>query len=339
MFRAYLLSYVIVAMRPGVMLLSFVAPILTTGEALAIIAPLFWFLSLVIIEFHIRRQRASQVNNETHYISLPKAPFDAQDPDSEHQLVTYRRDFVSVKLVQKLELTHNTALFVFQLPVKASLLMFPGHHVVLRRRTASQVIVRPYTPVTSLVRYFGSGATDDHALQTANISGTIALAVKKYRNGAMSSWLHDSVNVGDSVEMMGPMGGFYYYPNEYDSIGMIAGGTGITPILSVIMAALGNSSDKTKLSLVYASSNERDVIFRDELLQLSNKFPDRFTVHMTNGSGRIDRALLREHLQPPSDANQVLICGPIGFSTSVQTMLCKENYAEHSVFTFGETDK
>jgi cytochrome-b5 reductase len=326
-------------MRPGVLALGAIVPGMKAGEALAVIAPLFFLLAIVIIEFHIRRERVNQVNNETHYLSLPKTPFDAQDQDYEHQLVTYRRDFVKVKLVQKQELTHNAALFVFQLPVKASLLMFPGHHVVLRRRIKNQVIVRPYTPVTSLVRYFGSGATDDNVLHSVNLNGTVALAVKRYRAGAMSSWLHDSLSIGDTVEMMGPMGGFYYYPNEYDSIGMIAGGTGITPILSVLMTALSNSTDKTKLSLIYASSRERDVIFRDELLQLSHKFPDRFTVHMMNGSGRINRALLREHLRAPSDSNQVLICGPTGFATSVQTMLRKENYSEHSVFTFGETDK
>ncbi len=339
MFRAYFLSYVIVAMRPAIVALLAMAPSLKPGEGLAIIAPLFFTLAIIIIEFHIRRERGNQVNTESHYISLPKAPFDAQDQDYEHQLVTYRRDFVPVKLVQKQELTHNTALFVFQLPVKANLLMFPGHHVVLRQRINNQLVLRPYTPVTSLVRYFGNGAHDNHMMQAMNINGTIALAIKKYPNGAMSSWMHDSLNIGDTVEMMGPMGGFYYYPNEYQSIGLIAGGTGITPVLSVLMTALANSNDKTKFSLIYANSAERDIIFRDELLQLSAKFPERLNLHLTNGSGRINRALLREHLPRPSEDTQILVCGPTGFATAVQDMLHKEKYEEHLVFTFGESDK
>lgn len=337
MFRAYLWSYVIVAMRPAIVVLTIIVPTLTGGEALAIIAPLFFALAIVMIEFHIRRQRASQVNTETHYLSLPKAPLDVQDPDHEHQLITYRRDFVRVKLVQKQELTHNTSLFVFQLPVKASLLMFPGHHVVLRQLIDNQLVIRPYTPVTSLVRYFGNGTHDNHTMQSMNISGTFALAVKRYPNGAMSSWLHDAMSIGDTVEMMGPMGGFYYYPNGYDAIGLIAGGSGITPVLSVLMSALANSNDKTKFSLIYANSNERDIIFRDELQQLSAKFPDRFDLHLTKG--RLNREVLLEHLPLPGDATQILVCGPIGFATTVQHLLRNEKYPEHTVFTFGESDK
>jgi ferredoxin-NADP reductase len=326
-------------MRPAIIVLLMLVPNMTGGEALALIAPLFFILAVFVMELQIRLERANQVNTEAHFMSLPKAPFSPRDLDHEYHLVAYRDDFVKVKLVQKHELTHNAALFIFQLPVKASLLMFPGHHIVLRSRIDDHLVIRPYSPVTSLVRFFGNGTMDNELMQSSNINGTIALAVKRYPNGAMSSWLHDSLSIGDTVEMMGPMGGYYYYPNEYDSIGLIAGGSGITPVLSVLMTALSNSEDETKFSLIYTNSSERDVIFRDELLQLSHKFPERFTLRMMNGSGRINRMVLREHLPRPSKGTQILICGPTGFATSVQKMLRGEKYADHSIFTFGESDK
>jgi cytochrome-b5 reductase len=138
---------------------------------------------------------------------------------------------------------------------------------------------------------------------------------------------------------MGPAGGFYYTPNEYAALGLIAGGTGITPILSLIVAVLTNSSDRSLITLVYATSSEQDTMFHEELDELARQYPQKLQVKYVAGSGRVTRALLRENLPGPGDQSLVALCGPTGFCTSIQKSLAKLNYEEHNIFTFGETDK
>jgi cytochrome-b5 reductase len=335
MLRAYVLSYAIVLMRPGVILYLALDPSTSQGDALAIVAPFLWTLAIVILEIHIRRERANQVNIERHYVALPTPA--VSEEDGVTRVISYKRDFVRVKLVQKMEVTRNTALFVFELPLRAELCTSPGHHVILRRQTRKEVVCRPYTPVTELVRYFGHQGSTNAKLQAMNLPGTVALAIKRYQHGAMSSWLHDSVKIGDTVEMMGPSGGFYYMPNQYRSIGLVAGGTGLTPLLSVVMAALTNQSDQTAVKILYAASSEEDIMFHEELEQLAHQYPHKFTVKFVAGSGRITRALLHEYLPSPSDENLIAVCGPVGFCTTVQNQLAKLKYEEHMTFTFGET--
>jgi cytochrome-b5 reductase len=260
--------------------------------------------------------------------------------DGIQRVIAYERDFVPVKLVQKQQLTASTSLFVFELPEKAELLMFPGHHVTLRRVTKhKQVICRPYTPVTELVRYFGGKDSNNATMQSLNVAGTVAIAVKKYKDGAMSEWLHESLRIGDTVDLMGPSGGFYCSPNQHATISLIAGGTGITPILSVILAVLKNHSDNTTMKLVYVNSMEQDVMFRDELNTLAQLYPNKLSLVYLAGSGCITREVLSTNLPGPSDQHLVAICGPTGFCTTVQTTLAKLKYEEHTLFTFGETDK
>lgn len=276
MLRAYVLSYAIVLMRPGVLLYLALDPSTSQGDALAIVAPFLWTIAIIILEIHIRRERANQINVERHYVAVPMSA--VSEEDGVTRVISYKRDFVRVKLVQKLEVARNTALFVFELPDKAELLTFPGHHVTLRHQTKTQVICRPYTPVTELVRYFGRHGNTSAKMQAMNLPGTVALAIKRYEHGAMSSWLHDSVKIGDTVEMMGSSGGFYYTPNQYRSLGLVAGGTGITPLLSIVMAVMTNPSDQTAIKLLYAASSEQDIMFEEELEQLARQIPHKLSV-------------------------------------------------------------
>lgn len=261
MIRAYVISYAIILMRPGISLYMMVAPDSTSsGEALANVAPLMWILALLFLEVYIRRERSDQVNIERHYVAVPSTG--SSEEDGLIRVVNYQRNFARVKLVQKQELNYNTSLFVFELPEKAEFFSFPGHHVTLRHKE-SGVVCRHYSPVTDFTRHFGR-------------QGAVALAIKKYQNGPMSEWLHDKLDIGETVELMGPSGTFYYSPNQYEAIGLVAGGTGITPFLSLIVSVLTNPRDQTRVKLLYVVSNERDFIFEHELEQLAQQFEVNF---------------------------------------------------------------
>ena len=138
-----------------------------------------------------------------------------------------------------------------------------------------------------------------------------------YEDGNISRYL-SLLKIGDKVRIRGPKGQFKYHASLTREIGMIAGGTGITPMLQIIRAALKNPLDRTKLSLIYANVNVEDILLRAELDDLAAKHPDRFTVYYVlnnpppqwkGGVGFVTKEQIRQHL-PPSDHNiKILLCG------------------------------
>lgn len=108
---------------------------------------------------------------------------------------------------------------------------------------------------------------------------------------------------------------------------MIAGGTGITPMLQIIRAILKNPSDTTKLNLIYANVNPDDILLKDELDELAAKHPKRFTVfYVLNNpppqwSGGVG-FVAKEHIQislPPSNHDiKILLCGPPPMMTAMK---------------------
>ncbi|KAF7721922.1 hypothetical protein EC973_003935 [Apophysomyces ossiformis] len=102
-------------------------------------------------------------------------------------------------------------------------------------------------------------------------------------------------------------------------IGMIAGGTGITPMLQIVRAIVRNPNDKTKVTLLFGNMTEGDILLREELDQLAEKHPQQFKVYhvlnyppkeWTQGTGYINKDILEQWLPKPSCDTQILICGP-----------------------------
>lgn len=99
---------------------------------------------------------------------------------------------------------------------------------------------------------------------------------------------------------------------------MIAGGTGITPMLQIVRAALKNTTDTTKLSLIYANVNHEDILLKKELDELASQHSNRFKVYYvlnnppagwTGGVGFVTREQIQEYL-PSTDHNiKILMCG------------------------------
>lgn len=193
--------------------------------------------------------------------------------------------------------------------------------------------------------------------------GYFELMLKVYQGGSkeqfpdggkMSTYL-DNVAVGDSIEIQGPFGLYTYEgrgkftvmrkARQYKHVGMIAGGTGITPMLQVIKAALDDPDDTTKLYMLFANQTEPDIFLRDRLEALKNQHPDRFKVHYTldrppaqgweYSTGFIDEKMVRDHLPAPSEDSVVLMCGPppmIKFAC--RPNLSKVGHSEHNQIDF-----
>ena len=124
---------------------------------------------------------------------------------------------------------------------------------------------------------------------------------------------------GVTIKVKGPKGQMVYKPNMVREIGMLAGGTGITPMLQIIRAIMKNPEDHTRVTLIYANVTTEDILLKEDLEDLVEKHPKQFKLHLvvekpleswTGGVGFITEAMVREHCPAPSKDIKILICGP-----------------------------
>jgi cytochrome-b5 reductase len=109
--------------------------------------------------------------------------------------------------------------------------------------------------------------------------------------------------------------------------GMIAGGTGITPMYQIIKEILRNPEDATKVSLLFGNLTIHDIILKDELDDLVRQHPTQLYVHYVldsapegwmGSTGYITSALIQEHCPAPSDDSMLLFCGPRPMTKSLE---------------------
>ncbi|EMG46983.1 CBR1 NADH-cytochrome b5 reductase 1 [Candida maltosa Xu316] len=211
-------------------------------------------------------------------------------------------EFQKFPLIEKIKVSHNSAIYRFGLPKSTDRLGLPiGQHISIGATINGKEIVRSYTPIS----------TDDQL-------GHFDLLIKTYENGNISKHV-GSKNIGEHIDIRGPKGFFTYTPNMVKSFGMIAGGTGIAPMYQIITAILKNSEDKTKIHLVYANVTETDILLKKELDDFALRHPDRFKIHYVlneapagwKGSiGFVTPEIIDTHLPKASNETNLLLCGP-----------------------------
>lgn len=218
-----------------------------------------------------------------------------QTPPALHQ-----NEWRAFKLMERTRVSHSSSVYRFAIPHQLGLPI--GQHVSIRASIDGKPMVRSYTPIS------------DHTA-----TGHVDFLVKTYEKGNVSR-AFDRLQLGESLDMRGPKGRFTYARNMAQQIGMIAGGTGITPCLQILRAALRDPKDKTQFSLLYANVSEDEILLRDELTSLQDTYPHRFSVHYflntppptgwTGGVGFITREAIAQHLPPASADSRILMCGP-----------------------------
>ncbi|XP_010020091.1 PREDICTED: NADH-cytochrome b5 reductase 2, partial [Nestor notabilis] len=250
------------------------------------------------------------------------------------------------------EISHDTKKFRFGLPSPDHRLGLPvGQHVYLSAKIDGNLVIRAYTPVSS-----------DEA------KGYVDLIIKVYHKnvhpkfpegGKMSQYLND-MKIGDIIDFRGPngllvykgAGTFLIKPHKKSEaekkfakhLGMIAGGTGITPMLQLIRRITSDPKDSTKCYLLFANQTEKDILLRAELEDIAKRHPDQLTLWYTldrppqdwkYSSGFITAEMIQSHLPPPGSDTLVLLCGPppmIQFAC--QPNLDKLGYPKSSTFSY-----
>ena len=139
----------------------------------------------------------------------------------------------------------------------------------------------------------------------------------------------ESLAIGDKITIKGPFGLIEYLgkggfkikstTKKVKQVGMIAGGTGITPMLQIINAVLKDPKDETVLYLLFANQTESDILVRDILESKQKEHPNRFKLWYTldrpaegwkYSTGFINAEMIHEHLPPPGEDTLILMCGP-----------------------------
>jgi len=165
------------------------------------------------------------------------------------------------------------------------------------------------------------------------------VTVKRVPDGRMSNWMNDSVAPGDTIEVMRPAGKFVLRASETPIVAF-AGGSGITPILSIIKTAL--ASTEREIILVYANRDPGSVIFADVLERLEAESGGRLTVHrhLDSERGFLDAAACAA-LVGDAKEGDFYVCGPTPYMDVVEAGLAELEVAADRLFIerFDEPDE
>ena len=171
------------------------------------------------------------------------------------------------------------------------------------------------------------------------------ITVERLEDGEVSPYLTEELRAGDELELRGPVGGYFVWQSDDGGpLMLLAGGSGIVPLRSILRHRLRTSSD-VPARLLYSSRSWPDVIYRDELGQHRDGVQVTYTLTRgqpagwTGHTGRIDGALL-EQVAWPAEANPLAyICGPTSFVETAAAGLVGLGYPAERVKTerFGGT--
>lgn len=193
----------------------------------------------------------------------------------------------------------------FQAPDGADFSFIPGQYMTFRRDFDGTEIRRNYSVCSGI---------DE---------GTLRIGIKRVDGGSFSTWANTELKKGDVIEAMPPMGKFHtpISPDNAKHYIGFAGGSGITPILSILRSVLAREPN-SRFTLVYANRAVNTIMFREEIEDLKNQHLGRFSViHVLETdaqdielfTGRVDAekcaALFKAWINP-GDIDLAFICGP-----------------------------
>lgn len=205
-------------------------------------------------------------------------------------------DYLSLAVTKVIAETHDSC--SFELAVPSELVerfqYRPGQFLTVRIPSGDDWLPRCYSLSSS-----------------PYIRENLRVTVKRVEGGRGSNWLCDQVKAGDQLQVLVPAGAFVPKRLDGDFL-LLAGGSGITPVLSILRSVLTESQGRIRL--VYANRDEKSVIFQTLLLELVREYPERLqVVHwLSSVQGNPDVAQLA-HLAAGFEQAQAFICGPAPF--------------------------
>ena len=174
--------------------------------------------------------------------------------------------------------------------------------------------------------------------------GELRVGVRKVRGGVFSNWINQSLQAGDSLQVMAPQGRFFVPldPSAHRHHLGIAGGSGITPILSIMKTVL-QREPHARFTLVYGNRSLQSTMFKEELDDLKNRYMQRLVLHHVFSDeptdsplnmGLMNRDKLTEFLTqvvPAAGIAHAYICGPFQMNDEAEAALLAAGVPEDRV--------
>ncbi len=174
--------------------------------------------------------------------------------------------------------------------------------------------------------------------------GELRVGVRKVRGGVFSNWINEQLRPGDTISVMAPQGRFFV-PLDADAhrrhVG-IAGGSGITPILSIMKTVLAREP-KSRFTLIYGNRMLRSTMFKEELEDLKNRYMTRLALHHVFSDeptdakinmGLMNRDKIAELLAsvvPAAGIDHVYVCGPFQMNDEAEAALLAAGVPESRI--------
>jgi ferredoxin-NADP reductase len=167
----------------------------------------------------------------------------------------------------------------------------------------------------------GYQAQRSYSIATPVDGEGLTLTVERVADGEVSPYLTDELRVGDRLELRGPIGGYFVWePGHGGPLMLVAGGSGIVPLMAMIRARVASGA-AVPVRLLFSSRSWEHVIYREELEQLARDEPGIELVHTLTRAApgdwsgfrrRVDREMLGAVAWPLADRPLCYVCGPTG---------------------------
>jgi len=198
--------------------------------------------------------------------------------------------------------------------------------------------------ITLRTKIRGEEIRRSYSICSSPLENELRIAIKKIEEGLFSSHAHNYFSAGQALEVLPPTGNFVLpiHSSNKKHYVAFAAGSGITPVISLLKTIL-REEPLSRFTLVYGNRNRSSVIFREELLDLKNEFPERFQLIMIFSrekmdapvfEGRIDAStceMLFRQILPLSEDQEYLLCGPAPMIFLIRSWLLEHTVPEKKI--------
>lgn len=237
--------------------------------------------------------------------------------------------YFDLKVKQIIPETKDAISIAFEMPADRKITYKSGQFLTLITTVGGKEVRRAYSLCSSPF-----------------VDADLVVTVKRVDGGLMSNWLPDNLKAGQTMKVMEPMGQF---TTEYDAkrkrhLILFAGGSGITPMMSIIKSILSQEPDSI-LSLIYCNRDEDSIIFHTELAKWETKDEGRLHVihvldnapmNWTGYSGLLNHDMLTKLFERVPDwgidKTTYLMCGPEGMMKNVENLLAERHIPKEKIF-------
>ena len=246
---------------------------------------------------------------------------------------------------EKIQLTHDTFKIVLKFPNEEWLMGLPlAYHMTFFAPPAEEgkpLVGRKYSPVSPMTQ-----------------RGSVEFVIKCYpqcdefpNGGYMGNYLR-TLNVGDTILMEGPVGRLTYkgnatfsvkkQPRRITKLGLIAGGSGITPIFNIMDAVHRGNDQSVDIKMIYSNKTAGDILLKEELAKINAEASNITVTHTITRDaevpadylrGRVSIDMLQElNFPAPSEETLIYSCGPKAFNDAISAFLTAAGYSKDMIY-------